>query len=146
PVQDIAVRWHNVRYDERNRRVIGDMHIMDHHRDLVMGLAEKFGDKVGNSLVSKGAVTMEGDTEVVSDILAVRSADIVSDPASTKGLFEGKDDTSEPLTILDLIEAVKNSKQGVTMNNDDNALAAVLVAVNGSAPSKPRPAPTVKVI
>lgn len=51
-------------------------------------IAERMGNVVGNSLVSKGLIKMEGDTEVVDDIVAFRSADLVSDPASAKGLFE----------------------------------------------------------
>jgi len=138
PVQDIAVRWHNVRFDPTNHRVVGDMHVLPHHKELVFGLAEQFGDRIGNSLVSKGSVRQEANGEVVDDILAVRSADIVSDPASTKGLFEGKSDSSS-LTILDLIEALK----GVQPMTDDEKIGRVLAAINGTSYAAPGKSPQV---
>src|SRR3989442_9048490 len=106
-VRDLAVRHYNVRFDPTTQSVKSDMHVLEPHAALVFGLAETFGDHIGNSLVSKGAVVMEGDTEVVHDILQVRSADIVSDPASTKGLFEGAGHGDRELTIQDLIESLK---------------------------------------
>jgi ubiquinone biosynthesis protein UbiJ len=109
-VRDIAIRHRNVRYDPTTDSVKSDMHVMPNHADLVFALAENFGDHIGNSLVSKGAVTMEGDTEVVQDILAIRSADLVTDPASTKGLFEGAESRERPLSITDLIESIQNTK------------------------------------
>jgi hypothetical protein len=106
-VKELAVRHRNVRYDPATQTVKSDMHVMEHHAPLVFNLAEKFGDHIGNSLVSKGVVTMEGDTEVVQDIVALRSADLVTDPASTKGLFEGRGTEEHPITLTDLIESVR---------------------------------------
>jgi hypothetical protein len=88
PVQDLIGRHVNVRYDPTTGKVLSDLHLVEHHAPMVFSLAERLGDQVGNSLVSKGLIKMEGDTEVVDDIVALRSADLVSDPASTKGLFE----------------------------------------------------------
>jgi len=90
-VRDLIGRHRNVRYDAVAGTVRSDLHVLDHHAPWVFGLAERLGDVVGNSLVSRGAVTMEGDTEVVTEIALLRSADLVSDPASTKGLFESLD-------------------------------------------------------
>lgn len=90
-VREIIGRHHNVKFlkgADGVGRVMSDLHIVEHHQPWVFSLADRMGDMVGNSLVSKGTVKMEGDTEVVDDILQVRSADLVSDPASTKGLFE----------------------------------------------------------
>jgi hypothetical protein len=90
-VRDLIGRHQNVRYDAATGTVKSDLHVLEHHVPWVFGLAERLGDVVGNSLVSRGAVTMEGDTEVVTEIALLRSADLVSDPASTKGLFESLD-------------------------------------------------------
>ena len=87
-VRDLIGRHQNVRYDPTTQTVRSDLHVLAHHSPWVFGLAERLGDVVGNSLVSRGAVRMEGDTEVVEQIQQLRSADLVSDPASTKGLFE----------------------------------------------------------
>lgn len=106
PVQELMGRHYNVRYEAATDSVKSDLHVAEHQRPLVFSLAEQFGDHIGNSLVSRGQVVMEGDTEVVKDVLALRSADLVSDPASTKGLFESKGSDDE-MTIDLLIEAVK---------------------------------------
>ena len=117
-VRELAVRHKNVRYDAATQTVKSDMYVLPQHADLVFGLAETFGDHIGNSLVSRGAVRMEADgTEVVEDVLQLRSADLVSDPASTKGLFESDHSlgaqaaargADAPVTIADLIEAVQH--------------------------------------
>jgi hypothetical protein len=131
-VRELAVRHRNVRFDAATQTVRSDMHVLPAHADLVFGLAEQFGDHIGNSLVSRGAVRMEGDTEVVEDVLQLRSADLVSDPASTKGLFESDQSLGEKVaargaeasvTIADLIEAMQHHPTGKDTTMD---LAAIL--------------------
>ena len=87
-VRDLIGVHRNVRYDPGSKTVTSDLHLAEHQAPLVFSLADRFGDRIGNSLVSRGLVAMEGDVEVVQDIVQVRSADLVSDPASTTGLFE----------------------------------------------------------
>ena len=87
-VRDLIGRHVNVRYDANTGKVVSDLHLLEHQAPWVFALAERLGDSVGLSLVSKGVVRMEGDTEVVDQVIALRSGDLVSDPASTKGLFE----------------------------------------------------------
>lgn len=89
-VRDLIGVHRNVRYHPHEGKITSDLHVMEHQIPLVFGIATQLGDRVGNSLVSRGRVEMEGDTEVVKEILAVRSADLVSDPATTKGLFESR--------------------------------------------------------
>lgn len=101
-VRDLIGRYENVRYDKGGARVTGDMHILEHQAPWVFSVADRLGDVVGVSLVSKGVVAMEGETEVVKDIIQLRSGDLVSDPASTKGLFEGKDNV-EGIMIFETI-------------------------------------------
>jgi hypothetical protein len=139
-VRDLAVRHQNVRYDPTTQTVKSDMHVLEPHAPLVFSLAERFGDRIGSSLISKGAVTMEGDTEVVQDILAVRSADLVSDPASTKGLFEGVGRGDHQLTILDLIESLKTShRRGDNMLPDGiHARVAAMFLTESTDRSAPR--------
>src|SRR5262249_50103179 len=81
------------------------------------------------------AVTMEGNTEVVSDILAVRSADLVSDPATNRGLFESNSTDETPLSILDLAETLKGDR---TMD----VTQAILDAVNGTSTPAAKPTPS----
>lgn len=90
-VKDLIGRHKGVRYDAGRQRVVSDLHVMEHQADWVFALAEDLADVVGNSLVSRGLVRMEGDTEIVEEILAVRSGDLVSDPGATRGLFEHRE-------------------------------------------------------
>jgi len=90
-VRDLIGRHRNVRYDPATGKVMSDLHVLEHQAPWVFSLAERMGDRIGNSLVSRGAVRMEGDTEHVDEILQIRSGDLVSDPATTKGLFEGEE-------------------------------------------------------
>jgi hypothetical protein len=94
-VRDMIGKHVNVRYDAATGKVMSDLALTEHHAPWVFSLADRLGDQVGNSLVSKGLVRMEGDTEVVDEIVALRSGDLVSDPASTRGLFESQGQTAD---------------------------------------------------
>jgi len=74
-------------------------------------LAETLGGVIGNSLVSRGGVRMEGDVEVVEEILLLRSADLVSDPATTKGLFEHRE-TVESQDLDEVHERLRCAIEG----------------------------------
>jgi len=56
---------------------------------------------IGNSIVASGRIKKEGGIDVVEEIVAVRSVDIVSEPATTHGLFEHKIWDNEHKTIDD---------------------------------------------
>lgn len=115
-VRDLIGRHRNVKFDRTSGRVTSDLHLVEHHAGWVFSLAERMGDMVGNSLVSKGLVRMESDgTEIVDDIIAVRSGDLVSDPAGTmKGLWESRDhDTrSIPETALATVQRILARQRG----------------------------------
>jgi hypothetical protein len=87
-VRDLIGTHRNIRYFPTEGKIVSDLHVAEHHAPFVFGLAETAGGIIGNSLVSRGAVRMENGTEVVDEIELLRSADLVSDPATTKGLFE----------------------------------------------------------
>lgn len=113
-IKDLIGVHRNVRLHLHEGKITSDLHVMAHQAPLVFGIAEKLGDHVGNSLVSRGLVQMEGDTEVVKDVVAVRSADLVSDPATTKGLFESRQGTppADPFGVLiaEIREAITNKE------------------------------------
>lgn len=90
-VRELIGRYRNVRFDAARQRVTGDFHVLPEQK-WVLDLAENMSDVVGISPVSRGAVRVDANgVEIVEDIVAVRSADLVSDPATTKGLFEHRD-------------------------------------------------------
>lgn len=90
-VKEIIGRHRNVQYDPVKKRVTSDLHILESQRSWIFPLAKDMGDVVGNSLVSRGLIRSNGEKEVVEEIVAVRSGDLVSDPATTKGLFEHRE-------------------------------------------------------
>jgi hypothetical protein len=96
-VKDLVGIHYNVQYRPTEGRIVSDLHVAEHHAPLVFGLAETAGGVIGNSLVSRGAVRMENDVEVVETILQLHSADLVSDPVTTKGLFESRERQSPDL-------------------------------------------------
>lgn len=75
-------------------RTVSDLHLLDNAtvRDVVLPVAESKPHLVGNSIVARGKMVKEKDgTDNVEEILAVRSVDIVTEPATTKSLFaEGR--------------------------------------------------------
>lgn len=98
--------------EHKNVRVVGDKTISDLHlldnavvRDVVLPVAEQKPHLVGNSIVAHGKMIKEDDgTYTVDQILAARSVDIVTEPATTKSLFaEGKQvSTEEEMDFKDL--------------------------------------------
>ena len=125
-VRDLIGVHRNVRYHPHVGRITSDLHVLDHQVPLVFGIAEKLGDRVGNSLVSPGLVQREGDVEVVKEVLAVRSADLVSDPASTKGLFESRRQAEAP--DLDHVERLRATIEGRPYDPPDHRTRRAVLA------------------
>lgn len=72
-------------------KVKGTLNILPLHA-WVLEVAARKPDLLGMSHVARGAITKEGEETIVEEILAVRSVDIVSDPATTSSLFEHRED------------------------------------------------------
>lgn len=90
--------------EHKNLRMVGDKTVSDLYlidnavvRDVVLPLAESKPHLAGNSIVARGRMVKEKDgTHKVEQILAARSIDIVTEPATTNSLFtEGKQFSSE---------------------------------------------------
>lgn len=76
----------------RDDGVYADLHYVRSH-DLAAQIAERaerFPDKLGLSHNARGNVSRRGGQQVVEDIELVRSVDIVTRPATVKGLFESE--------------------------------------------------------
>lgn len=106
-VKDLVGVHRNVRYFPHEGRVVSNLHVAEHQASLVFGLADTLGGVIGNSLVSRGRVRREGDLEVVDEIQQLRSADLVSDPAATKGLFESRETALKDLVETDAAERLR---------------------------------------
>jgi hypothetical protein len=62
----------------------------------------KFRKSCGFSHVADGESTFEGDTEIIESIKEVFSVDLVTDPATTAGIFE----SVKPTTVKEAIETL----------------------------------------
>ena len=73
-----------------DNKVYGDLKILS-NQDWVFSIAEQMPSLVGMSIVARGKIHPERDSqgrEQVESVLALKSIDLVSEPASTSGLFE----------------------------------------------------------
>ena len=86
--------------EHKNVRVVGDRTISDLHlinnqtvREHVLPIVESKPHLAGNSIVARGKMVKADDGIMdVEKILAVRSVDLVAEPATTSGIFaEGKE-------------------------------------------------------
>lgn len=72
--------------------IYGNIHLRkktDYFEGIIEA-AEKFPKAVGFSHVADGESRVEGDTEIIESITEVFSVDLVTDPATTAGIFESK--------------------------------------------------------
>lgn len=93
-VRDLFSKAHNVRYIASENKVRGDMHLVDtpEMRKEIAPRMKHFKEKIGNSHVvfAQFGEKQEGsDMPVIAHITDALSVDLVTDPATTKGLFEG---------------------------------------------------------
>jgi hypothetical protein len=78
--------------------LFGDLHFNPKHTlsEQLMWDAEHASQNVGLSHNVLARTARDGDDTVVEAITKVQSIDLVADPATTQGLFEQADDTSNP--------------------------------------------------
>jgi hypothetical protein len=88
----------------------GDLHILKSHplADTVFESAETNPSLLGLSHNARAKTRRDNGIEVVEEIGSVRSVDLVTDPATTKGLFESmdtetNDDETEPMGASELL-------------------------------------------
>lgn len=75
-------------------KVKGTLNILPPHA-WVLEVAARKPDLLGMSHVARGAIAKEGEETIVEEILSVRSVDIVSDPATTRSLFEHREENGD---------------------------------------------------
>lgn len=106
-VKDRLGKIANVR--EMADGLYGDLHVLKSHAiaDQVFEAAERMPEMLGLSHNAEGRVRHDKGRAIVEEIIKVRSVDLVSDPATTKGLFESEQ--TMPATMRELIEALEKS-------------------------------------
>lgn len=88
----------NVKFDQGAQKVFGDMYLVNTPwiREELFPRIERFSHKFGNSIVCWGEFEERDGKEYVTKITAVESCDLVSDPATNKGLFESIKNKTSP--------------------------------------------------
>ena len=89
----------------RHDGIYGDIHLRkkSDYFEGIIEAAERFPNSVGFSHVADGTSRLDGDTEIIESITEVFSVDLVTDPATTAGFFESK---QQPHTVKQAIESL----------------------------------------
>ncbi len=92
----------------RDDGLFADFHFNPKHllAEQLLWDAEHAPENVGFSHNVLARTAQQGDQTVVEDILRVQSVDLVADPATTRGLFEGTDGTPSPETQQQVLEGL----------------------------------------
>lgn len=111
-VEDLIGRFQNVRVEEE--RLIGDLHLIpdDGKAAKVINIAKTMPDIVGSSIHAFGKFRNERGTAIIEQFVKGSSIDVVTDPATTKGLFEEISEGEDQMELNDLtIAEIKESRK-----------------------------------
>lgn len=131
-VGDHIGRWVNVRIEEDGP--YGDLEYITSHpfASRLVEIAQRMPEQIGCSHNAEGDTEVRDGVVVVTKITEVRSVDIVADPATTNGLFEGKRHVAKT-TVKKLLESARKKfsrarKVWVKRLFEDDDMAAPLAA------------------
>jgi hypothetical protein len=146
PIKDKIGWLQNVR--EHDSGLNGDLHILKSHSlaATILEAAERAPNQFGLSHNAEGRTVQRDGKTFVEEIKAVRSVDIVSDPATTRGLFESMNTEPEPepigmkTTLGQLLESLAPKSEDAKawsklLEEDLPAVSDAPVVVAGDAPS-----------
>jgi regulator of replication initiation timing len=124
-------RFGNIRsVTERADGLYGDLHFNPKHAlaEQVAWDAENNPSNIGLSHNSAGRVVSRNGKAIVEEITSVASVDLVADPATTRGLFEGIDKGNHDMELAEALEKVagltaevSTLKESVTKLTTENA-------------------------
>ena len=101
-VRELAGEFRNLSRD--SQRVRGDLHVLE-RESWLLDLAERFPQRAGASIDATVSYRKKaGGGEVIESIVSGRSVDLVTDPATVKGLFESLDSKSKGGSDMDIKE------------------------------------------
>ncbi|MGH7143399.1 MAG: hypothetical protein ACREJ2_04610 [Planctomycetota bacterium] len=88
-VRDLIGRFSRVRLEGNLLR--GDLHLLPGPEgDRVLALAEEMPAAVGFSIEAQGTLATEDGRKIVTGLTAAKGVALVTEPAATRGLFEGR--------------------------------------------------------
>lgn len=138
-----AGTFHNPRYKE-GQGIFADLHLRksSDYFDGILEAAEKFPKDVGFSHVADGQARLEQDTEIVESIKKVFSGDLVTDPATTAGIFESRNHDmpkTKKTTVKEIAESTPESTKlrKLLIENMDAALMPAEMPVEVADSAEP---------
>lgn len=125
----------------KNKELYGTLNVNPRHAiaEQLFWDAENAPGNVGLSHDCKGTVEAVAGEQTVTEIKSVRSVDLVGDPATTKGLFEGDGEIDDPV-LRDLAEQAFSAtsdirtillKDGVNIEHKRTQLRERLASLQG---------------
>lgn len=105
--------WGEVRSVEvRPDGLYGDVHYLKSHHQTaeILERAERFPRRVGCSHSARAACEYRRGQELITDIVAVRSVDLVTQPATTKTLFESNHG-GQTMLIQDVLAGLSDERR-----------------------------------
>lgn len=76
-----------------NEKIYGNFEVLENHKDWIFAIAKQMPENIGMSIVAKGKMHPERDSEgreQVESVKSLTSIDLVTSPATTSGLYESK--------------------------------------------------------
>jgi len=118
-IRDLIGKIVNPRFE--GGKIRGDAQILESHRSWVLPLIREVPNLCGFSHDARGVVFVHKGEEIVEEIKAVHSADLVVDPATTRGIFEETGRRKERKRMEEELQ-----RQISTLTEDKALLAAEL--------------------
>ena len=94
-VKDLVGQFKEVYYDSQDDKVKGNFHVLRNFQEWIFSIAESMPDIAGMSINGAGSIKKTQTGDVVEKLVSMKSVDLVVQPATTKSLFEGKEEEIE---------------------------------------------------
>lgn len=132
-IDDRAGWLQNVRVE--NDGLTGDFHFLksDPRAEKVCEAADRNPRLFGFSHNADGRTRREGGQTLVEEIIKVRSVDLVSDPATTRSLFESEE---KPMKILEALRAIFTTAPQIKMLREIEDAGIVTPEMTAEAPAE----------
>lgn len=112
-VRDLIGYYSNVHYVAEEKKTKGDLNLIPDEPETgkILKMAETMPHLVGNSIHARGRYNTKDGIDVVEEIIEAFSGDIVTNPATTKGLFEEKNEEVDSMDIKELTLPILESER-----------------------------------
>ena len=87
--RDLTGDYRNVRYISEEGKIRGDWHLIESdHKAKILDIAERMPHLASNSIHARGRYHRKDGRNIIEELVAAHSVDLVTNAATTKSLFE----------------------------------------------------------